>query len=78
MKICVHTFRLSDSEDPEIYAAEPLYNWQQTEQGQWVLAHSIEQPFFTISVDHVTYGYQCKIFANLKSEDTTFFKLKWA
>jgi hypothetical protein len=25
---------MGDVEDPELYAAQPLYEWQQTEQGQ--------------------------------------------
>lgn len=78
MKTCVKTFRLNDVDDPEIYAAEPLYEWQQSEQGQWVMNHSIEQPYFQIAVDHVTYGYQCKIYADLVESDLTYFKLKWA
>lgn len=78
MKICVHSFRISDSEDPQLYAAEPLYNWEHTDQGQWVMNHSIEQPYFQILVDPTTYGYKCQIYADLTSEDITFFKLKWA
>lgn len=77
MKICVHSFRLSDSDDPEIYAAEPIYNWQQSEQGQWVMSHSTTKPFFNIDVDHTIYGYRCRIFADLNDKDLTFFKLKW-
>ena len=78
MKICVKTFQLSDVDDPEIYAAEPLYKWQQTEQGQWVMNHSVNQPYFNITVDHNTYGYKCKIYADLSEIDLTYFKLKWA
>jgi hypothetical protein len=37
LKSCiVHTFKLSDVDDVDLYAAEPIYNWQQTEVGKWV------------------------------------------
>lgn len=78
MKICVHSFCLADVEDPEIYAGEPLLTWQNSDQGKWVMEHSIQQPYFKITPDHNTYGYKCGIFANLTDEDYTFFKLKWA
>ena len=78
MKICVHDFMLSDVDDPDIYAAEPLYKWQQSEQGQWVMKHSVHQPYYNIAVDHNCYGYKCKIYADLSEIDLTYFKLKWA
>jgi len=34
-----HTFRMGDVEDPELYAAPPILEWQKTEQGCWVMAH---------------------------------------
>ena len=32
-KLVVHRFRLGDVEDPDLYAAEPLYKWQESDSG---------------------------------------------
>ena len=36
-KFTVHTFNMGDVEDPEIYVAGPLFDWQQTEKGKWIM-----------------------------------------
>ena len=66
------------SDDPEIYAAQPIYEWQQTEQGRWVMAHSSPEPYWNISLDHATYGYQVRIVAQLSDIDNTYYHLKYA
>jgi hypothetical protein len=76
-RIVVHMFRMSDSEDPEIYAAEPIYKWQQTEIGQWVMAHSVPEPDWTMGVDQYGYGHRVHITASLSDEDATYFLLKY-
>ena len=78
MKITVHRFTLGDVDDPDIYAAQPIYDWEQSEEGQWVMANAVETPSWHRCVDQVSYGYRYEIRANLKDEDVTFFKLKWA
>jgi len=48
-KLKVYEFPMGDTEDPEIFAAEPLYRWEkETEQGQWVMEHAVEQPVLYI------------------------------
>ena len=76
-KILVHEFNLGDSEDPEIYAAGPIYEWEQTEAGRWVMEHSNPEPHWTIGFNHDIYGYRVRIVANLADEDQTFFHLKY-
>lgn len=73
----VHEFNMSDVEDPEIYAAGPIYSWQQTDAGQWVMKHSNPEPEWNIGFSHDTYGYQVRIIASLTEEEQTFFHLKY-
>lgn len=75
--ILVHTFGLGDVEDPEIYAAEPIWEWQQTEAGQWVMEHAVNQPWWTKRMDYNSYGYKCNIIARLSEADAVFFRLKY-
>lgn len=71
-----HTFRMGDVEDPQIYAAQPIYEWQQTEQGQWVMEHSTD-PSFRINNDAYNWGYTITISGPLSEKDAVFFNLKW-
>ena len=73
--MCVHEFGMGDVEDPDIYAAGPVWKWQQSEVGQWVIEHAVEKPYWIKQID--AYGYQCRIMARLSAQDQTFFKLKW-
>ena len=38
----VESLRMSDVDDPELYAAFPISEWQKTEKGAWVMKHSID------------------------------------
>lgn len=75
--IVVHRFRMSDVEDPELYAAEPLYKWQQSEIGQWVMSKAIETPEFHSQLDHNVMGYKFAVTAKLLEKDYTVWCLKY-
>lgn len=77
-KLVVHEFNMSDVEDPEIYAAEPIWQWQQSEAGQWVMQHSQPEPHWLVGFSYRNYGYKVQIVANLSDQDVTFFQLKYA
>ena len=36
----LHEFSMGDVEDPYLYAGFPIYEWQQTDKGKWVMAHA--------------------------------------
>ena len=73
----VHEFSMGDVEDPDLYAAEPLWNWQQSEAGQWVIKHAVETPFWHRTVDPASYGHKYYIIARLSEQDQTYWTLKW-
>ena len=75
--IVVHEFSMGDVEDPDLYAAEPILQWQQTQSGQWVMEHATETPYWIRSVDHSSYGYRYRIVARLSEPNQTFFRLKF-
>lgn len=77
VKIIVHRFRLGDVDDPEIYAAEPIWQWEQSEVGRWVKEHAVEVPSWQIRVHHETYSHEGIIRAEFTEEDATFYSLKW-
>jgi hypothetical protein len=71
-----HEFTLGDVEDPEVYAASPLYEWQQTEMGKWVMEHCAD-PTYKVMVDQNTFGYKVTIYGNLSAENAIYFTLKY-
>ena len=76
--VVVHHFPMGDVEDPDLYAAQPLYEWQQSEMGTWVMEHAAEPPFWTRQPDMASFGYRYYVVARLKEQDQTYFKLKWS
>jgi hypothetical protein len=73
----VYKISMGDVEDPDLYVAEPIWKWQQTEAGQWVMKNSVDVPMWHRSVDHTSYGHLYTIHAKLKDIDYTYFKLKF-
>jgi hypothetical protein len=76
-KVIVHRFQMGDVEDPDLYAAEPLWEWQHTEMGRWVMEKSVETPMWHRQHDQFNYGYQFAVEAWLKGADYSFWVLKW-
>jgi hypothetical protein len=73
----LHTFKMDYVEDPYLYAASPIWEWQQTEQGKWVMENVIEPPVFHIDIDVHSTGYRVWIEGKLSPKAGTFFKLKY-
>ena len=75
--VCVHEFFMSDIEDVEIYVAAPIWEWQQSPAGAWVMEHSANKPYWTHHMDPIAYGARIRIMARLSEKDETFWRLKW-
>ena len=75
--IVVHEFAMGDVEDPDLYAAQPISEWQDCEAGKFVMEHAVEKPYWTRSIDQFGYGYRYVIVARMKEPDQTFFRLKF-
>lgn len=77
-RVIVHRMRLGDVEDPELYAAEPLYRFEQSELGKWVMANAVpESVTWRTYVDHNTYGYQVMVQADFEGPTITEYFLRW-
>lgn len=77
LKVVVHTINMGDVEDPDFLISWPLYEWQQSESGKWVLEHSVTEPIWSREISVETYGYRYLIIAELSKSDYTFFNLKY-
>ena len=75
--IVVHEFAMGDVEDPDLYAAQPISEWQDSEGGKFVMAHAVETPYWIRQIDYNNYGHRYVIVARMRESDQTFFKLKF-
>ena len=75
-KVVVHRFRMGDVDDPEIYAAQPIWEWQQTDAGKFVMENAIGQPVYHRQADALNYGYQYIITAELEKKKLAEFYLR--
>jgi hypothetical protein len=77
MKVLITELRVLNEEDLEIYAAEPIIEFEHSEQGQWLKEHSYEQMVYDLLQHPEVFGYGVRIYAWLTEQDLTFYKLKW-
>lgn len=76
-KIVVHNIKMGDVEDPDLFVAEPIWNWQQTDQGKFVMENAVETPSWHRSLDPYTYGYNYAIIAEFDEKKLAEFYLRW-
>lgn len=76
-EIVVHTFTMGDVEDPDLYAAQPLWEWQESELGKWVMTNAVETPVWHRTADPISYGYKYAITAKLQGARLTEWLLRY-
>ena len=76
-KLVVHRFKVSDVDDPDLYAAEPIYKWEQSEPGQFVMKHAIDKPEWHRQLNQSFYGYDYIIIAELEMKKLSEFYLRF-
>ena len=75
--VVVHRFELSHVEDPDLHAAEPLYKWEHSDEGQWVMKNAADTPTWNRTADPMTYGYKYAITAKLMGPALTEWLLRY-
>lgn len=77
-ELTVFSFTLDGGvEDPEIMAAEPLYDWEHSEQGQWVMRNACDTPSWYKTLDPGSYNYKFIIRAKFMGPALTEMLLKY-
>ena len=75
-EIVVHEFMMGDVEDPDLYAAQPLWEWQGSEEGKWIMEHAVETPSWVRMPDTLQYGYKFQVRAKLMGARLTEYLLR--
>lgn len=76
-EIIVHTFTVGDVEDPDLYAASPLIEWEKSELGQWIMRNACDTPTWHRTIDHSSFMYKYQIRAKLMGPALTEWLLKY-
>jgi hypothetical protein len=76
-EIIVHSFSMGDVEDPDLYAAQPLYDWEKSDQGQWIMKNAADTPTWYRIADPESYGYKYQIRAKLMGPALTEWLLRY-
>jgi hypothetical protein len=72
----VHSFTMGDVDEPDLYAAQPLYEWEKSEFGQWVMKNAADTPTWHRMADPISYGYRYKITAKFMGPALTEMLLR--
>ena len=75
--IVVHEFKMGDVEDPDIYAAMPMMQWEKSEAGKFAMEHSLKQPEWVRLIDAASMGYVYRIVAYFDDKTHVLWKLKF-
>lgn len=76
-KVVVHKFTIGDVEEPYLYAAEPIREWEQTDKGRWCLQHCEGEMVMQSQPDAMMWGYEVVIQGELNDKNLTYFRLRW-
>lgn len=76
-EVTVHEFTMGDVEDPDLYAAAPLYEWEQSEQGQWIMTNAADTPTWYRLADNTSFGWKYCIKAKLMGPALTEWLLRY-
>lgn len=75
--VVVHEFAMGDVDDPDLYAAQPLHEWEKSERGQWIMKNACDIPTWHRIADPTTYGYKYKITAKFMGPALTEWLLRF-
>lgn len=67
---------MGDVEDVEVYAAQPIYEWLQTDKGKWVNKRCEDLTWHTTANPN-TYGYTILLRGSITDQHATEYYLKW-
>lgn len=76
-KVVVHKFNVSDCEDPVVYAASPLYHWEKSDAGKFIMEHAESPPSWHQNPSVMTMGYEFAIVAEIAEKKLSEYYLKF-
>lgn len=75
--VVVHRAGVYDIVDPIVHAASPIYEWEHSEAGQYVINNAEETPIWKQHLDITTYRYIFVVVAKLEEKKLSEFYLRF-
>jgi len=75
--VIVHSIRMGDVEDPDVFVAQPMHEWMESDAGKFVMEHAVDKLYWYRTNDIASYGHRYDIVARLSEQNETFWTLKW-
>ena len=76
-KLVVHKIEMGDVEDPDLMVADPIWKWQQTPQGKFVMESAVDTPSWERYQNPMSWGHTYVIIAELEAKKITEYYLKF-
>ena len=77
-EVVFHKIHMGDVEDPDLFVAEPIWKWQQTPAGKFVMEKSVpNSPRWERRADLQHWGHVYYIFAEMDTRSLTEYYLRW-
>ena len=76
-EVVVHKINMGDVEDPDLMVASPIYDWQQSDAGKFVMENAVITPKWERYQNPMTWGHTYVIIAELEAKKLTEFYLRW-
>lgn len=75
--VTFYKFIMNDVEDVDVYVAEPIWRWQQTDHSRWVMSHARNLRYCTCPEPN-RYTYRIWICGDLEEDEATEYFLRWS
>lgn len=73
----VKEIQMGDVDDPYLYAAFPLAEWEKTEEYQWLKSQMPEDEDLVFFCDSHYFGFIIRVYAPLTGKALTYYNLKY-
>lgn len=74
--VVVHKFNMGDVEDPDLWAAQSLVEFETSEKGKWIMENTVE-PTWNRNLDYNILGWKYTITTKMTEEQLIYYKLKY-
>lgn len=76
-KVVVYKFNIGDVSDPDVIVFQMLREWQNTEQGKFIMSNARQLPDFETFKDYANFRCECAVIAELEEKKLSEYILKW-
>ena len=73
--VVVYEFEMGDVADPEVYLAEPVWEWQQTPEGKQAMKYADGNLYYHINPSKHGFGYTITITGEVEGKYETLYRL---